>query len=212
MEDFPIILHSMAIDNLNIPIDEIVRYACMGQPTLNNEDRDILYNGATNAAKQLKKVITCRGVYRCFPVLDVSNGTANLGFATVNSKHLINHIEGCSHIILMAVTLGVGVDRIISKKSATSAGEGFLFSCAGSAAAEAYIDSMCEELIEKFDTKGYNLTERFSAGYGNFSISYQNEILRALNAPKNIGLTLSEGYLMIPTKSITAVVGVHSKR
>jgi len=183
----------------------------MGQPTLDKNDRETLYNGAISAADELKKSISCRGVYRCFSVNFIDSVTADLGFAVVKSKNLISHIDGCSHIILTAITLGVGADRLISRKTEISAGVGLLYNCAGSAAAEAYMDILNEELIDKFYEKGYYLTERFSSGYGDFSITHQDDILRALNAPKTIGLTVSEGYLMIPSKSITAVIGLRVK-
>ncbi len=211
MQDFPIILHSMQGSELKMPTEEIVRYACMGQITLTDEDRKILYSGAESAAEDMIKNISCRGVYRCFTVSEIDEKTADLGFATVKSKNLLAHIQGCSHIVLVAITLGVGADRLISRKSEMSAGAGLLYSSAASAAAEAYIDVLNEELIDKFYDKGFYLTERFSAGYGDFSISYQTDILTALNTPKNIGLTISEGYLMIPTKSITAVIGLRAK-
>lgn len=56
--------------------------------------------------------------------------------------------------------------------------------------------------------KGLYLRPRFSPGYGDFPLSAQKEILDGLEAGKRIGITLTEGYLMMPSKSVTAVIGV----
>ena len=49
---------------------------------------------------------------------------------------------------------------------------------------------------------------RFSPGYGDFDISYQKNIFSCLNSEKYIGLTLTDSMLMVPSKSVTAVVGL----
>jgi cobalamin-dependent methionine synthase I len=37
----------------------------------------------------------------------------------------------------------------------------------------------------------------------------QKDIFAALDCPRRIGLTLGEGMLMSPTKSVTALIGVY---
>ena len=49
---------------------------------------------------------------------------------------------------------------------------------------------------------------RSSPGYGDLSLTYQAEFLRVLEATKKIGIVLSEGGVMIPEKSVTAVMGL----
>ena len=49
---------------------------------------------------------------------------------------------------------------------------------------------------------------RFSCGYGDLPLSLQREIFPALQVTKNIGVTLTDGDLMMPTKSVTAIVGI----
>ena len=50
-------------------------------------------------------------------------------------------------------------------------------------------------------------TTRFSPGYGDFDIAHQKDIIRLLNCDRRIGLTLTGGYMLIPSKSVTAVIG-----
>ena len=58
--------------------------------------------------------------------------------------------------------------------------------------------------------KEKTLTNRCSPGYGDLPLSLQPHLLSALNANKLLHITLSDTLLMIPQKSITAIVGIRS--
>ena len=49
---------------------------------------------------------------------------------------------------------------------------------------------------------------RFSPGYGDLPLEIQKDLCRMLNASRRIGLTVSESMLMVPCKSVTAVIGI----
>ena len=51
-------------------------------------------------------------------------------------------------------------------------------------------------------------TFRFSPGYADFPLEVQPKLLELLDAPRRIGLTVSPGLLLVPTKSVTCVIGV----
>ena len=73
---------------------------------------------------------------------------------------------------------------------------------------EEYLDDWQENLAQKLSVEEYGLRPRFSPGYGDFSIAHQGEILKILDAPKKIGLTMTEGNMLTPLKSVTAVIGL----
>ena len=52
------------------------------------------------------------------------------------------------------------------------------------------------------------MTFRFSPGYGDYPITLQADFLRLLDAPRKIGLTATEHYLLTPAKSVTAIAGL----
>ena len=80
------------------------------------------------------------------------------------------------------------------------------------AAAAAMVEAYCNELNvgwkKEYLGRGLYLRPRFSPGYGDFPLSVQKGILDGLEAGKRIGITLTEGFLMMPSKSVTAVIGV----
>ena len=81
------------------------------------------------------------------------------------------------------------------------------------AMASAAIEQVCDEVEKEIAVKLENkhFTWRFSPGYGDFPIEVQKNFLTALNAQKVIGLCANAGGMLTPTKSVTAVIGVHEK-
>ena len=79
-------------------------------------------------------------------------------------------------------------------------------------------DALCSAAIEQvcdkaeheiFQVQKYEFrTWRFSAGYGDLPISLQKSLTEYLNAQRRIGLTVTDNFLMIPRKSVTAIIGV----
>ena len=74
----------------------------------------------------------------------------------------------------------------------------------GAAAAEQW----CDEVNARIAAKYGRTRPRFSCGYGDLPLSLQREIFPALDVTRYIGVTLTDGDLMIPSKSVTAIVGI----
>jgi cobalamin-dependent methionine synthase I len=49
---------------------------------------------------------------------------------------------------------------------------------------------------------------RYSPGYGDLGIENNKGILDVLSAQRNIGLTITDSGIMIPRKSVVAIMGV----
>jgi 5-methyltetrahydrofolate--homocysteine methyltransferase len=110
--------------------------------------------------------------------------------------------------VLFCATLGVGADRIIQKARLISPELQLISDALCNAAIEQVCDSVEDIIREKFD--GASLTNRYSPGYGDFPIEMQKEILRRLDAKKYIGVTCLDSFMMTPSKSVTAVVGIEN--
>lgn len=121
---------------------------------------------------------------------------------TVKSSALSYIMRDCEEAILLAVTAGISVDKLISKASIQNASEALCIDAISSAGVESYIDYINNVISEK-----YCLTKRFSPGYADFPLDFQAYLLNRVNAER-IGISLTDGNLMIPMKSITAVIGV----
>ena len=81
-----------------------------------------------------------------------------------------------------------------------------LLDAAGSAAIEAVCDAFCADLAAELAP--WHLTGRFSPGYGDYPLEEQKAVFRLLDVTRRIGVNLTESGLMIPQKSVTALIGV----
>lgn len=160
------------------------------------------------AGRAVAKAAAPRWVWRTFPLApgDVSHG--GLGGVPLPGGDIATHLAGCHAAILLAVTLGRGVDDAIRAGAAADVMDGVLRDHAASVLAEQYADEAERLLCEEAAARGEYLTGRFSPGYGDFPLDTQAPLLRLLDAPRAIGLSCGTGGLLLPGKSITAVLGV----
>jgi hypothetical protein len=150
--------------------------------------------------KSAKPMFCCRKAD-----IKVDEDTVDFGFCRVTSKNLAKNLHGLSSAFVMASTLGIDLDRLITRLSVTNKAYGFLSDAAASAMAESLMDYGNNLLMED-----YKLRPRFSAGYGDFDLCCQADLLDFVNADKLLGIKLGDNLMMTPRKSITAVCGIES--
>ena len=79
----------------------------------------------------------------------------------------------------------------------------------GSAWAESVCDEAEREIRSRFP--GKYCTDRFSPGYGDLPLNLQADFLRVLDAGRKLGITANESFLLLPCKSVTAVIGLSDR-
>ncbi|MBR6682624.1 MAG: hypothetical protein IKL40_06540 [Clostridia bacterium] len=152
--------------------------------------------------KVLRENVRCRYSAVRTDILCEGN-SIDFGFMKTESSDLAKNLQGCEEAFVMTMTLGIDVDRLLTKLSATSASEHYITDALSSALAEAVCDYAENRL------KGDTLCRpRFSPGYGDLPLDIQKDVLNVVSAEKLLGITLSETNLMIPQKSITAIIGI----
>ena len=127
---------------------------------------------------------------------------------TLESEALVKNLKGCCGAILLAATIGPSCDMLVRRASVTSAMEASIYQAAGAAAIEAFLDSENDRLKQEFEAKGFYLRPRFSPGYGDLKLEHQKDWFRLLDISKQTGIELTDSLLMVPTKSVTALIGV----
>ncbi len=126
----------------------------------------------------------------------------------VRSRSLAKNLQGCSEVILFAATIGEGADLLARKYGRINVAKAVVMQAAAAAMIEAFCDEENEKLRAEAAEKGLYLRPRFSPGYGDFSLNHQRDFARVLEMQKTVGITLTESLLMLPSKSVTAVIGV----
>ena len=148
--------------------------------------------------------ITYKVCYHKLPV-KLNGDLCDFGVFDVQSKNLATNLSGCNSIIIFGATIGIGIDRLITKYSHISPAKALMLQAFGAERIEALCDDFCNDIQNTLKTQ---LKLRFSAGYGDLPLDTQKQIFSLLNLPKNIGLTLNDSLLMSPTKSVTAFIGI----
>lgn len=121
------------------------------------------------------------------------------------------HLSKARECAVMAVTLGLEVERRIALYTKTELTKGLVFDACAAAAVESLCDLVQDEIKSKAEVMGLEITGRFSPGYGDFPIEMQKEIISVLKAYERIGLSVNESSVMIPRKSVTAVIGLQQE-
>ena len=123
---------------------------------------------------------------------------------------ILRLLDGCQEAVLMALTLGTGLEKLLMREEVTNMSDAYVLDILASLAVEEAADDLERQIKEKVRSEGKYLTNRYSPGYGDFPIEVQRQLLDYLNAGRAIGLTLTPTNLMVPRKSITAVLGISS--
>ena len=126
----------------------------------------------------------------------------------LRGSDVMRHLEGCGQAILLAVTLGPGVDAQIRRAGVGDIAAGVASDALGSALAEQTADAAEAELRQLAAAEGTYLTGRFSPGYGDWDIAVQPLVAAALDTARRAGLCVTDTNLMTPRKSVTAILGV----
>lgn len=121
------------------------------------------------------------------------------------------HLAGCDKVILLSATVGDEIEETVTRRFAE--GEytaSVLLDAAATTAIEQLADGMEKAIRPRAAAQGYQLRWRFSPGYGDWPIEQQPEVLRLAHG-EEIGVSLSSSMMLIPRKSITAIIGLYKE-
>ena len=100
------------------------------------------------------------------------------------------------------------MDALARRYSQTSGADALIAQATGAALIEAWCDRCEADLLAEPAVAGESLRFRYAPGYGDLPLETQRELLAVLDASRRAGILLSPNLLMIPSKSISAIIGV----
>ena len=161
---------------------------------------------------RLKRVFDERVSYRyAYARMDISfpeENVCDMGCGKIESRDLMKNLKGCCAVYMMGVTLGTGIDRLLSALRIRSTAEHYIIDAMASAAVESFCDMIDAQLRAKEKTA---CRPRYSPGYGDCEIRYQKLLTDRIDASRTLGITLNESCFMTPSKSITAIMGIKNE-
>ena len=198
---------------INIDKNEVLRYL---QYKNQNIDDD-LNNIIDNCIHLTREVTNPRYTYKiCTIDKEKTKACENTVFLKdecikFESKDIYNLLIDCDECILMSATLGLEIEREIRKLTYTELTKGIIVDACATTAIEEVCDIVQENMEKSLFDKGKYITMRYSPGYGDLSIDKNKDIINILNGQNRIGLTVSDSGIMIPRKSVVAIIGISNK-
>ena len=127
-----------------------------------------------------------------------------------DSETLRKHLAECHAAYLVCTTIGAEFDTLQRRTAATSPADAFVLQAIGAAAIEEWTDETEREIRRELK-EGETLVSRYSPGYGDWPLEAQRRLFELLDAPRKVGVSLTDSLLMVPSKSVSAIIGVKTE-
>ncbi|MCK4810032.1 MAG: methionine synthase [Candidatus Omnitrophica bacterium] len=177
-----------------------------GITRLNPEQKDKI----DDYIKKAEELIDLKGAAARILIVKIDGSRVELGDDIVfESKSLGELLIGCEEAFFMGVTAGSGIVKAIRDNFSN---DDATYAVILDAVVSETVDAGLAWIMNYFNRELYRqnkqFTERrFSAGYGDFLLEYQKLICRRLELER-LGVSLTEAYMLVPEKSVTAVCGI----
>jgi hypothetical protein len=192
--------------DLTLSVDDILRGEGM-DPMVAHAKRPALVKAATDAAKLgLAKIHPAAAVCEV-KVLEQRHERIKLEGETLLTGPLVaRHLAGAERVAAVVCTIGPELERL------ATAQEGVLQALAvdglGNAAVEALGQQICLRIGERAQAAGLETSAPLSPGEPDWPVEVGQQQIFSLLAPGPAGVRLTEGWMMIPMKSISFVIGI----
>lgn len=188
-----------------LDLDEVLRY--MGTPP--GQAGPELRALAEECGRAVCAAARPRWAWRAFDIAEEAGGVRLSCGLLLPGQDLKRHLRGCGRAAVFCATLSAQVDALIRRWESGDMLWALALDCAAAAAVEQMCDQIELELQGHFP--GCSFPFRYSPGYGDLPLIVQGELLSLLDAPRRVGLTASASHILIPRKSVTAILGVSDR-
>ena len=187
--------------------DQVLQYAGVRSKHILDSPPSDLVLSAEQTALEMEQTLQPKTVWKVFELQHEESGIVLKGTNLVLPGRLASlMLSDCTHVIVMAATLGMMFEHKLEEKSARNMAEALMWDACGSACVESVLDELEQTISQKL-TDRQHLTDRFSCGYGDLPLDVQNWVSDLLNLP-SLGIFLTDSGMMIPSKSVTAFMGI----
>lgn len=181
-------------------LENILRYL-----KIKSEPDNVTMQLINECMKEVQIICIPKRIYKICNV-KLSTDGVYLDDVFFRGEKIIKRLRDCEKCAVFAVTLGTESDFLLRRYAISNPAKAVVMQ---SVLAD-YTEDICdiaEEDIRRTNTD-CELKLRFSPGYPGFPLEFQKDIFNMLDIQKRIGITLTDSYLMIPSKSVTAFLGL----
>jgi len=198
---------SYNISDLTISMIDIAR--CMGY---NDEALEAPYLSiALEMIEKVKPRCDIRGGYVIYDNIRFDKEACALKADTSTffiEKVVYHQIKKSEQVAFFACTAGKGIDELSRRLMGQGELiEGYMVDTIGTIIVETAMDKIQQSLAAEMKEKQLKTTNRYSPGYCNWDVAEQHKLFQLF--PEDFcGISLTEGALMNPVKSVSGIIGI----
>ena len=187
---------------LKIDVAETRRYAGM-RNTAEFDDAMI-----EEMCEESRLLLDVKGIWKVYDYDCAENVVLSEPAFKIQGDSIEKHLQGCDKVVCMAVTVGDRIEQEVTKEFKIGGYvSSMIMDAAATAAVEQAADAMEKVIAQEVAKEGYKKIWRYSPGYGDWSLNEQKDFFKITDA-KEIGMRLSPMLMLMPRKSITAIIGL----
>ncbi|MBN2202495.1 hypothetical protein JW777_11110 [bacterium] len=191
-----------------IPVGDVMRR--LGYPSAGHDLSGGMDEILDSAMAEAGRLMDIRTSHRILEV--ASNDGFRILFKgsdlSIESAMVAKLLRRAPSVVCLAATAGIALDRAVSAgMDEGEMTEAYMLDAIGSETVEAAVDELHWKILKnRAEENGWKVTPRFSPGYGDWRLTIQTDLVRASGGTL-IGISVTPSSLMIPRKSVTAVLG-----
>jgi hypothetical protein len=201
LRDFP---------NIRVPIPTRKIYKRLGYRTDTTLLNRASQSETESAIAEAYDIIVLKGRALRLPITGQNRDTLELnGTLRLASDKLSRFFTSCGEVLLMAASCGPEIIQEIKELTENNnQTRAVIYDAAASELVDLALDWIMELYGRELLREGKNiLTRRYSAGYGDFKLENQIYFYNLLQLD-TMGVTLTESFILIPEKTVTALTGI----
>lgn len=204
------------LNNIPFTIEEKKVLRAIRMPkvnTLKEIQEDHMAKAIKNAINIAYSLIKGKACYCTIKIMKITGDRVIIAESDrlFNGSNMVRLLKNCDYATLMVCTIGRDIAEKVEGLKKVSLTDAYYLDRIGAWMAD-YMAEHVGRIIETDIIKnGYEPTFRYAAGYGDWELSAQAEIMRLTQAER-IGVSVIETYIMIPRFSVSAVIGWERKQ
>ncbi len=196
---------------LKIPIEpsvsEIKKY--LGEKKGVTEITPNIENIIEKMTKLGKDIATPIGAYSVMKIEEKKENLIRLEKFTLSGKRISQVLKDSVYVVLLATTIGAKLEeKVEDMEREGKFTEALILDAVGSTISDQAMDFIHANVRAEFQRKGFSLTMRFSPGYGDLPLTVQSELIH-YSGGEEIGIRVTSSHMMIPRKSVSAIIGLN---
>ncbi len=204
--------HVVVLNNIPFKIEEkkVLRELRIPRSieTLKDINEEHIAKDIKNAIDLAYSLIRGAACYRTFKVEEVKGDRVVIpeSDSMFRGENMLRLLKKCDYATLLVCTIGETIVKKIEVLTRSSLADAYYLERVAAWMADymaEYVGTIIETEIRK---NGFEPTFRYAAGYGDWGLEAQSEIMRLTEAEK-IGVSITESFIMEPRFSVSAVIG-----